>query len=74
MGNNKKPQNKSRRWFISGGLLEPGQKKEKVKMLTAEGRLIEVDKSIVDAVSTKLKATNQEIFHWMKNPSKKTDS
>ncbi len=71
MGNNKKSENKSRRSFFTsffnGNNEAPG---EKVKMLTAEGKLVEVDKNILDA-AVKQKASNKEIFDWMKNPSKK---
>ena len=69
MGEDKKPTSKSRRWFLTGGLLEKA-KPEMVKMLTADGKLVEVEKAIFDMVSTKQKATNKEIYDWMKNPSK----
>ena len=67
MDNNKNENNKSRRSFFSG-LLHP--KKEKVKMLTADGKLVEVDKAVLDAAS-KQKVNNKEILQWMNNPSKK---
>ena len=66
MGTNKQPEHKSRRSFLSGLL---NTKKEKVKMLTADGKLVEVDKDVLDA-ATKQKVTNQEILQWMNNPSK----
>ena len=66
MDNNKNETNKSRRSFFSG-LLNP--KKEKVKMLTADGKLVEIDKDVIDA-SNKQKVNNAEILRWMKNPSK----
>ena len=71
MGNNKKPVDKSRRWFFSL-LLSKKEKNspEKIKMLTADGKLVEVDKALFDAVTKKQKATNKEIYNWMKNPSK----
>ena len=65
---NKNPQNKSRRWFLTGGALD--SKKEKVKMLTADGKLVEIDKSVLDAAARQ-KVSNKEILDWMKNPSKK---
>jgi hypothetical protein len=65
--NNKNPQSKSRRWFLTGGVLD--SKIEKVKMLTADGKLVEVDKDVLDAAA-KQKVTNKEILEWMKNPSK----
>ena len=76
MEDEKKPTNKSRRWFLSGGL-SAGKtapvKKEMVKMLTAEGKLVEIDKAIFDQIAKKQKATNKEIYDWMKNPSKENN-
>ena len=66
MDNNKNETNKSRRSFFSGLL---NLNKEKVKMLTADGKLVEVDKAVLDA-ATKQKVTNKEILEWMNNPSK----
>jgi len=45
-------------------------KPEMVKMLTADGKLVEVDKTVLEAASKKQKSTNKEIFDWMDNPSK----
>jgi hypothetical protein len=72
MGNNKKTADKSRRDFFSlfmsaGKKMAPA---EMVKMLTADGKLVEVDKAVLDELTKKQKATNQQIFDWMKNPSK----
>jgi len=64
MGNNN--QDKSRRSFLTG-FFKPV--KEKVKMLTADGKLVEIDKEVLEA-ATKQKVNNQEILQWMKNPSK----
>jgi len=64
MGNNN--QDKSRRSFFSG-LFKPT--KEKVKMLTADGKLVEIDKDVLDAAAGQ-KVNNKEILQWMKNPSK----
>ncbi len=61
---------KSRRWFVTGGLMEKS-KKEMVKMLTADGKIVEVERSVVEAASQKQKASNQDIYEWMNNPSKK---
>ena len=66
MDNNKNENNKSRRSFFSGLL---NLSKEKVKMLTADGKLVEVDKSVFDAAN-KEKVNNKEILQWMSNPSK----
>jgi len=70
MGNDKKNDFKSRRWFLTGGLAEPATSKEMVKMLTADGKLVEVPKSVLDAVESKQKVSNKEILEWMQNPSK----
>jgi hypothetical protein len=67
MDNNKNEANKSRRSFFSGLL---NSKKEKVKMLTPDGKLVEVDKSVLDAAG-KQAVNNKEILQWMNNPSKK---
>jgi len=74
MGDNKKTENKSRRWFLTGGMMDNGAGKEKVKMLTADGKLVEVEKRILDAIAGKQKATNKEIYDWMQNPSKENNS
>jgi hypothetical protein len=66
MGNKKQDQAKSRRGFFSSLM---GGKKEKVKMLTPDGQLVEIDKEIFDALSNKQKVGNKEILDWMKNPS-----
>jgi hypothetical protein len=60
-------------FFISGKEKNPAieqGKAEKVKMLTADGKLVEIDKAVLDEVTKKQKSTNKEIFDWMKNPSK----
>lgn len=59
-------QDKSRRSFFTG-LFKPI--KEKVKMLTADGKLVEIDKEVLEAAN-KQKVNNKEILQWMKNPSK----
>jgi hypothetical protein len=72
MGNNKKSDNKSRRQFFS--LLLSGSENvansEKIKMLTADGKLVEVDKAVFEEATKNKKASNKEIYDWMKNPSK----
>ena len=78
MGDRKKTEDKSRRWFLSFFLsgnedtasAKNQGKTEKVKMLTAEGKIVEVDKNIVEKASKNQKASNKEILTWMKNPSK----
>ncbi len=73
MGDNKKQGDKSRRWFLTGGLFG-AEKKEMIKMLTADGKLVEVEKSVLEAATKKQKASNKEIYQWMKNPSKENNS
>lgn len=71
MGNNKKPDNRSRRQFFSS--LIAGKKEvtpEMVKMLTPDGKLVEVEKAVFEAAAGKQKASNKDIFNWMQNPSK----
>ena len=72
MGDNKKSEDKSRRWFLS--LFTAADKKptnpNMVKMLTADGKLVEIDKSVLEAASKKQKSSNKEIYDWMQNPSK----
>lgn len=72
MGNEKKTPDKSRRWFLSLFVAadDTAEKPEMIKMLTPEGKLVEVDKKIFEAASAKKKATYKEVFDWMKNPSK----
>jgi len=72
MEKNEKSNIKSRRWFLS--LFTAADTKEqtegKVKMLTADGKLVEIDKAVLEAASKKQKSSNKEIYDWMKNPSK----
>ncbi|HJV20869.1 MAG TPA: hypothetical protein VJ552_13380 [Sediminibacterium sp.] len=78
---NNNQKDRSRRGFLS--LLVPGkgantstdgkEKPEMVKMLTADGKLVEVEKSILEAASKKKKSSNQEIYQWMNNPSKENN-
>ena len=75
MGNTKKTDVKSRRSFLSIFMADQTETKpEMIKMLTADGKLVEVEKAIFEKASTKQKATNKEIFQWMKNPSKDNNS
>ena len=72
MGNNNSTGGKSRRDFLS--IFSLHDKKaaapEMVKMLTPDGKLVSVDKAMLDKAMKNKKASNQEIFDWMKNPSK----
>ena len=40
-------------------------KEEKVKMLTADGKLVEVNKSVLEKNAGVRKATDKEVFDWM---------
>lgn len=74
MGQSNKPDQKSRRDFLSMFSALAGQHKgERVKLLTPDGQLVEVDKRIVDAAARRVKAGNAEILQWMDNPSKKEE-
>ncbi len=76
MGDNKKTEDRSRRWFLSL-FTSPDKKEAKpgmVKMLTADGKLVEIDKAVLEAASKKQKSTNKEIYDWMQNPSKENNS
>ena len=70
MGDRNNSEKKSRRWFLTIGKSDPKPSVEKVKMLTADGKLVEVDKKVVDAIANRQKVNNKEILDWMKNPSK----
>ena len=65
MGNNNET-NSSRRGFLTSFFKV---RKEKVKMLTADGKLVEIDKDVLDAAARQ-KVNNKEILQWMNNPSK----
>lgn len=77
MGNSNKDQEiKNRRWFLSlfTSAGKPSKKTDMVKMLTADGKLVEIDRSVLEQATQKKKSSNKEIFHWMKNPSKDNNS
>jgi hypothetical protein len=64
---------KSRRGFLSLGFGSTSKKEQDdpmVKMLTADGTLVEVKRSVLESISQKKPSSNQEIFDWMNNPSK----
>ncbi|MBL7733259.1 MAG: hypothetical protein JNM88_18980 [Chitinophagaceae bacterium] len=73
MGNNKKTSQQSRRDFFASLLSKTGNKKkgDTVKMLTADGKLVEVDKTVVEQAANRQKAGNKTIYNWMNNPCKK---
>lgn len=81
MGENKNKRGRTRRSFLSLFLNVSDDssstnksKPDMVKMLTADGKLVEVDKAVFEAVSKKQKSSNKEIYDWMKNPSKENNS
>jgi hypothetical protein len=68
----------TRRKFLSFGLLAgaglmtskvtaqiPIESGEKVKMLTQDGKLVEVDKAALPSSSDPKKATNKEVLTWI---------
>lgn len=78
MGDKNKNGKSSRRSFLSQllsstreDLVEQASGSEKIKMLTADGKLVEVDREIVNEATRRFKATNRDIYQWMDNPSKK---
>jgi len=68
---------KSRRAFLTLGLSNSESKKttteqnhkgnEKVKMLTPDGRLVEIDKALLANKRNKKKTTNEDILDWRNN-------
>ena len=71
MGQEQKNTSSSRRKFLSlFNLTQSNTGNEKVKLLTADGKLMEVDKAVLEKAATKKKASNKEILAWMQNPSK----
>jgi len=74
MEKNNETNDKSRRWFLSlftaGSQKTPAAGTEMVKMLTADGKLVEVERSVLKAASKNQKAANKDIYEWMDNPSK----
>jgi hypothetical protein len=76
MENKDNAEEKGRRWFLS--LFSGADKSETnpgmVKMLTADGKLVQIDKAVLEAASKKQKSTNKEIYDWMNNPSKENNS
>lgn len=75
MEDNKTTEERSRRWFLSlfTGTKQP-VKNDMVKMLTADGKLVEVNKTVLEAASKKQRSSNKEIYDWMQNPSKENNS
>jgi len=38
---------------------------DKIKMLTPDGKLVEVDRSVIEKAAGSKKATGKEVFEWM---------
>ena len=77
MGNSKNEEDlKSRRWFLSlfSSAGNQSENPEMVKMLTADGKIVEIKKSVLEQATQKKKSSNKEIYDWMKNPSKENNS
>jgi len=54
---------------VSANPTPPGG--NKIKMLTADGKLVEVDQSVVEKLTGSKKASGQEVFEWMDQKHKK---
>lgn len=67
MNDANEPRGKTRREFLS---VFKKKEEETVKMLTPDGKLVNIPRSVVAKLSNKQKATNKDIYDWMKNPSK----
>jgi len=77
MGNSKNEEDlKSRRWFLSlfTSTGKQTENPEMVKILTADGKIVEIKKSVLEQATQKKKSSNKEICDWMKNPSKENNS
>lgn len=64
-------------FFMSAGIatgLQPilEKKKEKIKMLTPDGKVVEVDPSVITRQNKGTK--NKEILEWMDNPGLKKEN
>jgi hypothetical protein len=44
--------------------------KEKIKMLTSDGKVVEVDKSVIEKKAGLKRASDKEIFDWMTSKHK----
>lgn len=68
MGHNKK--GSSRRDFFSLLTNKKQSSDGTVKMLTADGKLVVIDRAVLEAAAKNQKASKKDIYDWMKNPSK----
>jgi predicted SnoaL-like aldol condensation-catalyzing enzyme len=70
MDDTQNKENNARREFFSRFLNT--KKEKKVKMLTPDGKLVEVDQSVINKAMNKKKVTSKDIYNWMENPSKES--
>ena len=79
-----KNQSKSRRDFLlkifsqnsksiddSASKLSDGEQNDKIKMLTSDGKLVEVDSRIVKKSQPSSKTNNKELLKWMTSGKQK---
>ena len=62
---------------IATGLFSPfksskRKSSEKIKMLTPDGKLVEIDKSVIEKEIISTRATDNEVLEWMKSTAKKS--
>ena len=55
---------------VSADPISPGTGK-KIKMLTPDGKLVEVDESVLEKINGTKKASGKEVFEWMDQKHKK---
>ena len=81
----KKKSSESRRKFLLKGfsnrdqlfsdiaaiMREEGQQGDKIKMLTSDGKLVEVERRVLEDLPSSAKTSNAEILEWMKGEQKK---
>lgn len=73
MGNTKKPSATSRRGFFNRILAaKETSSTDTVKMLTADGKLVEISRDVLEQAAANKKASKKEIYDWMQNPSKES--
>ncbi len=55
---------------IASLIYDEDQEVEKIKMLTPDGKLVEVDRRVVESAKAKSKASNSDILNWLKGGDK----
>ena len=50
---------------LASPILLQQEKEEKIKMLTPDGKLVEVNKSVIEKTAGVRRATDKEVFDWM---------